>query len=436
MEGYWKKPQTLVRYGHFNMIPSFNLEGDRIRVAFTEDGRSTGYCDRGGAEWADDESEIAVGVVEVEFTGNSRRKNEFHEFHLKPLITSSIAEPYRRKRSVNEYICALGQLHTHSSISVCWRQVDKDIPFNYRFMQDVQHCQFGAVTDHSYNMWHIEMLWVRKMAEYYYFPGKFIAIPSYEWTGTPVSDVSHEGGPFGHFNPLYLEEDGDLEFYSPMDPESPGGSAPRFMKTCENLKILAFPHHIKDGHWFNWKFYNGDIQPVVEIFQEFRGSCESRGAPGSNNSFQVDESSYAVEKLQEGLRFGFIAGADHAGLALAGVLLKKLTRGALYDALKERRCFGTTGINPIIDFTCNKKPMGTFVSGDMLDFILKVISPCGKISSIDIVRNGIKVEKRLVNKNNIIGSWSEANMHKGEFIYCRIMFVNGEIAWTSPIWLD
>jgi len=430
---YWSIPRRLIQHAHFDSQPTFNLNGKLLNIAFTEDGRSTGFSQLGGAEWSDHTSEIGVGTVSVELRDTSPPAYKFYPFTVKPMPVASMEEP-RFDHRQGSVIHAIGQTHTHSNLSVCRRETDRDITANYRFFQDVTHCDFCATTDHGFNMWQTEMLWMRKLAEYYYFPGEFVAIPAYEWTGTPEAAVNHDGGPFGHLNVLWLEEEGDLAVFTPMDKACAGGNPVKLRQVYEGRKIVAIPHHIKDSHWYNWNFFNEEFSPIIEIFQEFRGSAEQPKVPGISNSFQVEEGAYAVDKLREGRKFGFIAGADHSGLALAGVPVAELTRSALYDAVTERRTFGTTGIAVSIEFNCNGQDMGSSVKCERADFSISVRG-AATIAELQVVRNGDEVEIMKVNQKEFARSWTAEQIENNEFWYCRLIFENGEIAWSSPIWL-
>jgi len=74
-------------------------------------------------------------------------------------------------------------------------------------------------------------------------------------------------------------------------------------------------------------------------------------------------------------------GAEGAGMTEFGikngltcVLSDELTRDALFTALKERRCYATTGDRVWLDFSVNNQPMGSYLSNqDELNIQAKVI---------------------------------------------------------------
>src|SRR5690606_26580151 len=82
---------------------------------------------------------------------------------------------------------------------------------------------------------------------------------------------------------------------------------------------------------------------------------------------------FVQDALANGLRFGIIGGSDAHGLiwhhkmsrkrdayraGLAVLLAPECTRHALFDAMKKRRAYGTTGTKPRVEFRVNNHLMG------------------------------------------------------------------------------
>ena len=113
-------------------------------------------------------------------------------------------------------------------------------------------------------------------------------------------------------------------------------------------------------------------------------------------------------------KIGFIAGADHCGLALAGIPVDELTRNALYKAIIVRRTFGTTGIAVSIDFNCNGKDMGSIIPCECADFSISV-KGAAVIEELQILRNGDETEVVKVSKKEFTHTWSVKNIENNEF---------------------
>jgi hypothetical protein len=431
---HWSTPTVLISAAHIQAPLSFGVDGRKLHFAFTEDGRHTGLNAAG--EWMDDESEVAVGCAEIELSSGEAPRYEMRPYVIGQVPPEGIAEAAVEDADVGEYVVAMGQLHAHSEISVCNRETDRDQHFNYRFMQDVQHCDFGAITDHAFNMWHTEMLLMRKLAEYYYFPGEFVALQGYEWTGSSLRSCSHEGGPWGHVSLVMLGEDADLDCYYPGDSNCEGRSLGRLCELMRELPVVALPHHMADTrHPFKWSDFDGQVMPLVELFEDTRGSCERPVAPGVSHTSHNERGPWCDIELLGGKRFGFVGGGAHCGAARAGVLTRDLTRSALYESLTARRCFASSGVGLLLEFTFNGEPMGSEVEAREGEFVLAVAAS-EEIFCVQIVRNGLDEEQLAVRSPSFRHVWAVKRRRHGEFWYCRILMSNGELAWTSPIWID
>jgi len=428
----WTKPVCLIARAHVESPISCFYDGKKIRAAFTEDSRMTGWGNSG--EWFDDKGQLGVGVFEFPLPDKIQPEYQLRPYVIHSQKSNSIENPKLKSKKLDSFFQAVGQTHAHSNLSVCMREYDRDAHTNYRFMQDVQDSYFGCTTDHAYNMWHTEMLITRKLADYYYFPGQFVSFPAYEWTGS--GGCEHEGGPFGHVNPLFLQENEELDFYTPKDKNCKGSSLNKLWKEYKGKNIITPPHHVADKeHWFNWDFFNPEFQPVIELFQDRRGSGENPDAPGVTNYLHKENGQWALGHLKQGKRFGFIGSGDHAGFARAGLLVKELTRKGLFEAFVSRRTFATTGIGLLFLFSCNGFPMGSEVETVNAKFNIKVSAP-EPINSIELIRNGEIYKSISVNNSSFSYDHEVARNQKGEFWFCRILFANGELAWSSPIWLD
>ncbi|MFC1462841.1 hypothetical protein ACFLQU_04465 [Verrucomicrobiota bacterium] len=421
----WRVPIRLIQHAFLERPISWRLDDRTLRVAFEEDGRT---C---GSEWTDDRGQFAVGVAEINLGEPAAPTYAPYPIVCPPMFGPSMEEP-QPVRTDAAYRHAHGQTHIHSTISNCARSINKDLHLTYRFVQDVQHADYCGITDHAFDMWHTEMLITRKAAEYYYFPGEFVAIPSYEWTG--AGNDRHEGGPFGHVDPLYLAEAGDLDFHTPKDLTSPGCTLPKLQKIYSGRPIIGIPHHPADPyHPYSWHMHDEAFSPVVELFQTVRGSYEQAIAPGNNN-FDGIAGLWVVDALKRGSRVGFIGGGEHCGLALGGVLVTELTRTALYEGFMARRTFATTAQTLELNFTCNGVLMGQEVETDTADFHLTA-NAGETVHSLQIVHNGETVEEVPVDAATVDHRWSARRTEPGEFWYCRLIFANNDIAWSSPIWL-
>lgn len=441
-KGKWTSVKSLVGTAHHLGIPTAALKKDgNLVYAFTEDTR------RRIRDYVDIEYSTVVGLGVIK-TGIETSKDtpvitvNGNDYGLHLFVPAIVPGPSMEEPEIPEnqpwkwMRCIQGQLHIHTIHSVCSRYCERDIPFQYRFMQDVMHAEFGAITDHCWNLGVTERLVMNKMAEYYYFPGEFVALPSYEWTG---HETVREGR-VGHVNPAFFEEEGNLEVYTPIDDDRGGGGLEGLRKVFKGSAVIAPPHHTVSRNLpYSWEHYYPDFQPVAEIFQDVRGNCEQLESPGISNWGRASEpyANWILTALKFGARLGFIGGGDHFGVAMAGIQTRELTRSALYKALIERHCYATTGTRVRMEFSCNGSPMGSIVESDTeinAGFHFRA-EGAEIIRELQVVRCGETVAVISSGNYCIEHEWGSRILQTSEFWYCRIVFENGEIAWSSPIWV-
>lgn len=428
----WSEPEVILKDGlHEGYIDSYVNNSD-LQIAYAQDNRNTGWNING--EWFDEKNSIDIGRLEVKIEGKKESAVTLYPGVINPVPIPGIQEKdYELLERSDNTNLVWGQTHSHTDHSICQRMTDQNMDFNYRFYQDVQKSDFGTTTDHAYNMWDLEQHLNHKMADYYYFPGEFIAFPGYEWTG---SQAEHEGGPFGHVNPICLEENQPMSFYTPVDKTSNGSSLNKLWQEYQGHKIITIPHHTANkAHYYNWKYYKEKFVPIVEIFQDCRGQQEQREVLGSTVYRDKDEDdSWVLTALKKGYKLGFIGGGDHSGTARGAVVVKEKTRTGLYQAIKERRTYASTGGGADIKFTCNENPVGSVVECKQAEFILQM-NTNEYIKLVEIVKNGETVNTIYKKTKSIQHEWDVKSDVKEEFWYCRILLENGEIFWTSPIWI-
>lgn len=230
-----------------------------------------------------------------------------------------------------------GDLHRHTDISADGMQ-DGDILDAYRYALDAASLDFLAVTDHSgherlnyfcYDWWRS-----RQMATLFNNPGRFITFFAYERT------VTYPGG---HRNIISTRR--DFMPFRISDEEYTGVESytERLFPYLHRQGDLAIPHTTAAGGGTSWQGKDSTVEPVVEIFQGFRGSYEApeapNRAPGSVNTDGLVWSAWA-----RGWRLGVIASSDHLSThqSYACVYAPELTPQAIHEAIRARCTFAAT----------------------------------------------------------------------------------------------
>ncbi len=244
--------------------------------------------------------------------------------------------------------------------------------------------------------------------------------------------------------------------------------------TKELLSIPSFT--MAKGHEFNFKELMPEYEPVVEIYNAW-GSSECLAKEGNPRPITakkkkgIEESAIGSirEALNKGYRFGFIAGGlDDRGVfaplydsdqvqyspGMTAIMTSSQSRDSLAQALKDRRCYATTGDRIILDFQIASLPFGSVISTKAKPGLLynRYISGCvvgtTKIDLVEIFRNGSllkalkpdneKFEFELDDLEPLEKVSLKSSLMEGLFsyYYLRVTQANGHMAWSSPIWID
>ncbi len=203
--------------------------------------------------------------------------------------------------------------------------------------------------------------------------------------------------------------------------------------------------------------------PVIEIHSKW-GTSEYRGNPNPLKKIHPGPS-YAVDMLNRGLKFGFIAGTDsHATMpsgrgmepghidrlpGLTAVRTQELTRDAIYQGVRRRNCYATSLERIYLNITVAGVRPGEsldWLSPQKLRAIQITAAAQSNITNIEIIRNGTTIHKHPIEH------WKETftyideddlnnvclnSKYLGNFVYyyIRVTCSSGAQAWSSPVWL-
>jgi len=286
----------------------------------------------------------------------------------------------------------------------------------------------------------------------FYEPGRYVTILASEY---------HERAVAGDRNIYYRGDNAPLLRWSDLK-----GTQPEVLwEALRGRAAFTVPHHptSNSAGCAPWEHHDPQYQRLVEIYSIW-GCAEDVGTPRPN--YWVNNYDNSVRRaLDRGYRLGIVAAGDsHDGRAgnsrwmrfrcgypngLAGVYAPELTREAIYDALWNRRCYGTTGERIILQFTLNGAAMGEELSGPAhRDERRLSVAALGtdQIASVSIVRNGREVYARQVGSDQVAFDWvdredfsktARTGYDGNAFVYYRVRVaqVDGALAWSSPIWI-
>lgn len=354
------------------------------------------------------------------------------------------------------YTLIYGNLHEHSENSPCWPAgTDGTLHDDYRFGMFSEGYDFVGITDHGYSL--TEVYWRKnlRLADFYNEPNHFVAIPAMEWTLRSDKQIDGIQYGAGHYNVIFKSaEEGrkfirnQQEIFSVYCPETNNAAMLWKLLHEKDIDCITIPHHPADEtHPVDWDVHDDHYVPVVELFQ-CRGNSEYPGCPREINLERHRTTkhkrafiNYALKEKK--IRMGFIASGDHnsMGVGVAALWVKELTRDGILDALKSRRCFATTGDKMIIDFRINGSIADITVNSEKAPALQMKIKGQRELDKIEILRNSEMIKTYTTADGTLVFDETFVdedyrNEKEVLYYYIRATQKNGEIGWSSPIWIE
>ena len=341
----------------------------------------------------------------------------------------------------------------------------------FRYARDVAGLDFTSLTDHDDCLVGAPAKWerVKQLTEQFNAAGAFATLLGFEWSSQT----------FGHRNVYYRGKEGSVFSYRDDASDTPR----KLWKLLAPFECIVVPHHPSGIYMpmsmgfatVDWSRANDDLERLVEIFS-CHGNSERLG-DDDNFTLLAAGGHFVQDALDIGRRLGIMASSDshngHPGLTghydychydpeaktdwvrlyprnqkisrpsrdkmrgcLTAVYAGELSREAVYDALKARRCYATTGIRPIVAFSVNGVPMGSVAKRTGVREIEASVVSSQRIRSMDVFRGEEIVERLTPDRDEAtLRSSDQEDVPPGTFYYLRVTEESGDKAWTSPVWV-
>lgn len=336
-----------------------------------------------------------------------------------------------------------GEIHVHTLLSDGLGHPEEA----YRHARDVAALDFAALTDHICYLSDADWDYLQDLCAQFNEPGRFVTLNGYEWAGKG-----------GHRNIYTL-----AERQPPVrGMEPPADSLLRLWEQLEPRQdeLLVIPHHSLVNA--NWEHHHPELERLVEIYSMW-GCSERRGGP----LFDKPERGVAVQEMwASGARLGVTGGSDNhdgrPGLSgdgrpsksrfpvlsfkagLTAVYAEELTREAIFTALRERRCYATTGERIGLEFAVNGVLMGGTVklpSGtEARELVIRVrVWGTAPLMAVEIVKNNEVVHTHSPGEPDTAFTWSDPTCQPTDpptYYYLRVRQADGNLAWSSPVWVE
>lgn len=256
-----------------------------------------------------------------------------------------------------------GDLHGQTSHTVGTGSLDEYLSFG----RDAAALDFISWQGNDFQITDEDWTEVLEHIQRYHDPGRYVTFLGYEWSGLTPAGGDHNFYFLGDSEPLHRSSHWLIEDKS--DENTDRYPLSEALNEWDGRKdALAVPH--VGGRYANLNFYDARFMPAVEIHSH-------------HGTFEW----LAEEALSRELKIGIIAGSDDhtcrpglsyptnrgsRGLAsfdvkggYAGVYAAELSREALWDALRSRHTYATTGERIFLQVTTPEGAMmGDELRGD------------------------------------------------------------------------
>ena len=356
------------------------------------------------------------------------------------------------------YTLVWGDVHRHTDFSNCRTTDDGCIVEHFRYAIDAGGLDYLATSDHTEvgkTLDPYEWFQSQKLADIFQNPEFFLSLYAYE---------REQKWPYGHRNVVFDQRGGPVVYIKrsnyekspwatrlpPEDGVRKGELPPWHLWELlheHGHRAVTIEHTSAGTMGTDWSVYDKidhKFENIVELFQGSRESYEGVGAPQPQVVTKTSKSQFgkfSVGVYQNALRLGHKLGAyassDHRSVHVSygGVYVKNFDRSAILDGMDNRLTVAATD-KIFMEFSCNGKPLGSILESTKKPELTMAIDGTADIQKVTVIRNETNYQvfepgSRVFNK-----IWTDPNPLEGENrYYLRIEQVDGNMGWTSPVWV-
>jgi len=333
-----------------------------------------------------------------------------------------------------------GDTHRHTEFSMDGNN-DGTLNDTYRYALDAASLDYIMVSEHNgFGGPDIDYInWLLQQAvDLYHAAGTFTPLYGYE------RSVNY---PNGHRNIIFAKR-GNPTLPIPVEEQKARVGAGELYKYLKLYNGIAISHTSATTMGTDWRDNDPEVEPLVEIYQGDRVSAEYEGAPKAANAKDPQSQiggfrplGYVWNAWAKGYKLGVQVASDHlsAHISYACTLATEFTREGLLTAMKQRHSYGATD-NIILDYRLQSGGR-EYLQGDLADvkgefrLWVKAIGTA-PIRQVDIIKSNAFVHNVQPLQKEVTFTWVDNQAKAGEsYYYVRVIQVNDQIAWSSPIWV-
>jgi hypothetical protein len=346
---------------------------------------------------------------------------------------------YRVKLNGKEYRILRGDLHRHTELSGDGAG-DGSLDDLYRYTLDAAAMDYTHVGDHQmgndeeYNWWITQ-----KSNDLYFMGGRFVPLYGYE------RSVWY---PNGHRNVVWAERGKPVLKISPAEAKGEISSGPILYPYLRETNGIGTSHSSATEQGTDWRDNDPKLEPFVEIYQGFESNYEHPGAPRAWKESEAKvhqgerKDGYVWNAWAKGFKLGVQSSSDHISThsSYACILVEDFSRQGLLDAMRKRHSYGATD-QIVLDYRITTLDAGTFMMGDVFStssrpkLLVKALGTAA-VKQVDVIRNNQYIYKVNPGRKDVSFEYVDNAPPKGEsYYYVRVEQTDGQLAWSSPIWV-
>jgi hypothetical protein len=354
-----------------------------------------------------------------------------------------------------------GDFHRHTELS--WDgggTQDGSLQDFYRYMIDAASMDFGASTDHQGGANEYWWWYTQKMTDMYHVPGTYVPIFGYERSVTQ---------PHGHRNIFFATRAGRVTPFHMRQGidafalgQNPQGDEPGvgtgdvvendtklLYEAIRAMNGIAISHTSATRMGTDWRDNDPKLEPVVEIFQGARTNYEFVGAPKSaeesKDAAHMKTAGYfpvgmVRDAWAKGYRLGIITSSDHGSThySYAMVYTDRYDRAGVLNAIRRRHTYGATD-NIVLDVRMGDHFMGSELPADGPLPLRVRIRGTRDVARVEVIRADRLIYSVQPNKPNVAFEFTDkegGRKKETAYYYVRVQQTDGQLAWSSPIWVN
>jgi hypothetical protein len=352
---------------------------------------------------------------------------------------------YRVEAGGKQYRLLRGEFHRHTEVSGDGGP-DGSLEDMFRYALDVAALDWIGNTDHDNGDGREYTWWLtQKLTDAFHVPNAFTPLFAYERS---------VGYPHGHRNCVFARRGiRTLPRLAEADPKKRvagihAADTRMLYRYLRELGGICASHTSATNMGTDWRDNDPQVEPVVEIYQGDRTSYEYQEAPRAGHDPKSgrkpvslggwEPAGFVNLALNKGYRLGFESSSDHwsTHISYTVVLAERPDREAILDALRRRHCYAATD-DILADVRSGDHLMGDeFRSSEPPALQITVVGTKALVR-IDILKDSVVVATIRPGTQAYKGSWTDPNPEAGvHYYYIRVQQTDGELAWTSPLWID